>query len=134
VRQLNANIATINQYLFLFFLLFISGILQRTCEDHTELAIKLPPPSLTFNMRAIFLVISVLPTHSIINLSIMAPKNRSVDTSENPMISLLINLDHIPLEDIDYKIVEPKCEFDFFKLHYWLKDIFLDQSDKIGLL
>jgi hypothetical protein len=44
-----------------------------------------------------------------------------------------VDLDHIPLADKDYKITEPKCEFDFFELHLWLKDIFLDQSDEIGL-
>ena len=37
------------------------------------------------------------------------------------------------MADKDYKITEPKCEFDFFELHFWLKDIFLDQSDEIGL-
>jgi hypothetical protein len=63
----------------------------------------------------------------------MAPKGKSVDTSENPMIPPPIDLDHIPLADRDYKIAEPKCEFNFFELHCWLKDIFLDQSDEIGL-
>jgi hypothetical protein len=37
------------------------------------------------------------------------------------------------MEDKDYNITELKCEFDFFELHFWLKDIFMDQSDKIGL-
>jgi hypothetical protein len=63
----------------------------------------------------------------------MAPKAKSTETSENPFLPPPVDLDHIPLADKDYKITEPKCEFDFFELHFWLKDIFLDQSDEIGL-
>jgi hypothetical protein len=63
----------------------------------------------------------------------MAPKGKSVDTSENPMVPHPIDLDHIPMADRDYKVAKPKCEFNFFELHCWLKDIFLDQSDEIGL-
>jgi hypothetical protein len=48
----------------------------------------------------------------------MDPKYKYVDTSENPFISPPINLDHIPLADKDYKIIEPKCEFELFKLHF----------------
>jgi hypothetical protein len=44
-----------------------------------------------------------------------------------------VDLDHIPLADKDYNITDPKCEIDFLELHFWVKDIFLDQSDKIGL-
>jgi hypothetical protein len=63
----------------------------------------------------------------------MAPKVKPVDTSENPMIPPPVDLDHIPLADRDYKVTEPRCEFDFFELHSWMKEIFLDQSDEIGL-
>jgi hypothetical protein len=56
----------------------------------------------------------------------MAPKGQFFDASENPMVPPPIDLDHIPLEDIDHKFAETKCEFDLFKLHYWLKDNFLD--------
>ena len=56
----------------------------------------------------------------------MAPKVNFVDTSENPMVPPPIDLFHIPLANKDYKVAEPKCEFDLFKLHYWLKDNFLD--------
>jgi hypothetical protein len=55
---------------------------------------------------------------------VMAPKEKSTDMSENPILPPPVNLDHIPLEDKDYNITEPKCEFDFFELHFWLKDIF----------
>ena len=63
----------------------------------------------------------------------MAPKGKSFDTSGNPMVPPPIDLDHIPMEDKDYKVADPKCEFDLFELHCWLKDNFLDQSDEIGL-
>jgi hypothetical protein len=61
----------------------------------------------------------------------MAPKEKSADISENLILPPLVDLDHIPLEDKDYKITEPRCEIDFFKLHSWLKDNFLDHSDAI---
>jgi hypothetical protein len=63
----------------------------------------------------------------------MAPKGKPIDTSENPMIPPPIDLDHIPLEDRDYKITDPRCEFNFFEFHSWMKDIFLDRSDEIGI-
>jgi len=63
----------------------------------------------------------------------MAPKSKSAETYENPILPPPFDLDHIPLEDKDYTITEPKCEFHFFKLHFWIKDIFLDQSNEIGL-
>jgi hypothetical protein len=63
----------------------------------------------------------------------MAPKSKSAETKENRFLPPLVNLDHIPLADKDYLIVDPKCEFEFFELHFWLKDIFLDQSDEIRL-
>ena len=63
----------------------------------------------------------------------MAPKGKSVDAFENPMVPPTIDLDHVPLEDEDYKVAETKCEFDLFELHCWLKDNYLDQSDEIGL-
>jgi hypothetical protein len=63
----------------------------------------------------------------------MAPKSKSIETKENPFVPPPVDLDHIPLADKHYRIAEPKCEFDFFELHLWLKDIFLDQSDEIRL-
>jgi hypothetical protein len=64
----------------------------------------------------------------------MAPKSKSSETVENPFLPPPVDLDRIPLADKDYLIAEPKCEFDFFELHFWLKDVFLDQSDEIGTL
>jgi hypothetical protein len=48
----------------------------------------------------------------------MATKGKYVNASENPMVPHPIDLDHITMEDIDYKVAEPKCEFKLFKLHY----------------
>jgi hypothetical protein len=63
----------------------------------------------------------------------MALKSKSSETKENHFLPSPVGLDHVPLVDKDYQIAEPKCEFDFFELHFWLKDTFLDQSDKIKL-
>jgi hypothetical protein len=63
----------------------------------------------------------------------MAPKDKYGDTFKNLILPPPFNLDHIPLTNKDYKVIEPRCEFDFFELHSWIKDIFLNQSDEIGL-
>jgi hypothetical protein len=63
----------------------------------------------------------------------MEPKSKQSEIKENPFLPPPIDLDQIPLDDKDYLIAEPKCEFDLFKLIFWLKDTFLDQSDEIGL-
>jgi hypothetical protein len=63
----------------------------------------------------------------------MAPKAKSVETSKNLILCPPINLDHIPLTDKDYKITYMRYEFNFLELHSWIKDIFLDQSDEIGI-
>jgi hypothetical protein len=64
----------------------------------------------------------------------MATKSKSANMFENPILPPPVDLDHIPMVDKDYKITDPRCEFDFFELHSWIKDIFLDQRDEIGLL
>ena len=48
----------------------------------------------------------------------MAPKSKAVETEENPFLPPPVDLDRIPLADKEYLIVEPKCEFDFFELHF----------------
>jgi hypothetical protein len=63
----------------------------------------------------------------------MAPKAKSSDTSEKLILPPPVDPYHIPLEDKDYKITDPRCDFYFFELHSWIKNIFLDQSDEIGL-
>ena len=64
----------------------------------------------------------------------MAPKSKATETEENSFLPPLVDLDHIPLVDKDYLIAELKCEFNFFELHFWIKDVFLYQSDKLRLL
>jgi hypothetical protein len=56
----------------------------------------------------------------------MAPKSKSVETEENTFLPPPIDLDHAPLVDKDYRVAEPKCEFNLFELHFWIIDIFLD--------
>jgi hypothetical protein len=63
----------------------------------------------------------------------MAQKYKKSEVEENPFLPPPVNLDWIPLADKDYLISEPRCEFDFSKLHSWFIDTFLDQSDEIGL-
>jgi hypothetical protein len=62
----------------------------------------------------------------------MTPKTKHVETTKNPFLPPSIDLERVPLADKDYKVTEPKYEFNFFELHFWIKDIFLDQSDEIG--
>jgi hypothetical protein len=62
----------------------------------------------------------------------MAPKTKHVETTKNPFLPPSIDLECVPLADKDYKVTELKYEFNFFELHFWIKDIFLDQSDEIG--
>jgi hypothetical protein len=78
-------------------------------------------------------VIYSLPLIHLKNLLVMPPKAKSTETSENLILPPPVDLDHIPLADKDHNITELNYEFDFFELHFSLKDIFLDQSDKIGL-
>jgi hypothetical protein len=63
----------------------------------------------------------------------MVPKSKYSEIVENFFLPPPVDLDRTPLAYKDYLIVEPKCKFDFFKLHLWLIDTFLDQSNEIGL-
>jgi hypothetical protein len=66
-------------------------------------------------------------------VAVMAPKSKQAEGEENPFLPPLVNLDRIPLVDKDRLIADTKCDFDFTDLQSWLKEVFLDQSDKIGL-
>jgi hypothetical protein len=63
----------------------------------------------------------------------MAPKSKRIEGEENPFLPPTVGLDRIPLADKDYLIADTKCDFDFTDLQSWLKEVFLDQSDEIGL-
>jgi hypothetical protein len=52
---------------------------------------------------------------------------------ENPFLPPPIDLDKIPLVDKDRLIADTQCDFNFSDLQSWLKEVFLDQSDEIGL-
>jgi hypothetical protein len=63
----------------------------------------------------------------------MVPKSKQVEGEKNPFLSPPVNLDSIPLADKYHLITDTKCNFDFVDLQSWLKEVFLDQSDEIGL-
>jgi hypothetical protein len=64
---------------------------------------------------------------------VMAPKSKRTEGEENPFLPPPVDLDRIPLADKDYLIADTRCDFDFADLQSWLKEVFLDQSDEIGL-
>jgi hypothetical protein len=63
----------------------------------------------------------------------MVPKSKRTEGEENLFLPPLVDLDRIPLADKYYLIVDTKCDFDFTDLQSCLKEVFLDQSDEIGL-
>jgi hypothetical protein len=63
----------------------------------------------------------------------MVPKPRPAEGEENNFLPPTVDLDKIPLVDKDRLIADTKCEFDFLDLQSWLREVFLDQSDEIGL-
>jgi hypothetical protein len=64
---------------------------------------------------------------------VMAPKLKKEEDEENLFLPPPVYLDKIHLANKDHLIIDMRCEFDFVDLWSWLKDIFLDQSDEIGL-
>jgi hypothetical protein len=63
----------------------------------------------------------------------MAPKSKQEKGEENPFLPPPVDLEKIPLVDKDRLIANTKCNFDFSDLQSWLREVFLDQSDEIGL-
>jgi hypothetical protein len=63
----------------------------------------------------------------------MVSKTRQAEEEENPFLPPPVDLDKIPLVDKDRLIANTICSFDFFDLQSWLREVFLDQSDEIGL-
>ena len=63
----------------------------------------------------------------------MVSKTKPAEEEENPFVPPLVDLDKIPLVDQDRLIVDTICSFDFSDLQSWLREVFLDQSDEIGL-
>lgn len=58
----------------------------------------------------------------------MAPKGKAKKKSveERATTPTQFDLDHVPLVESVFKIAEAKCEFDFYELHLWLKQHYLD--------
>jgi hypothetical protein len=63
----------------------------------------------------------------------MAPKSKQVEGEENSFLPPPVDLDKIPLVEKYRLIANKKCVFDFLDLQSWLREVFLDQSDEIGL-
>jgi hypothetical protein len=63
----------------------------------------------------------------------MVSKTKPAKEEENPFVPPPVDLDKIPLVDKDRLIADTICSFDFSDLQSWLREIFLDQSDEIGL-
>jgi hypothetical protein len=63
----------------------------------------------------------------------MAPKPRLAEGEENPFLPPPVDMEKIPLVDKDRLTSDTICDFDFLDLHSWLREVFLDQSDEIGL-
>jgi hypothetical protein len=63
----------------------------------------------------------------------MAPKSKQAEGEDNSFLPPPVDLDRIPLADKDRLIADTKCDFNFLDLQSWFKEVFLDQSDEIGL-
>jgi hypothetical protein len=63
----------------------------------------------------------------------MVSKPREVEGEENPFLPPPVDLDKIPLVDKDRLITDTIYDFYFSDLQSWLREVFLDQSDEIGL-
>jgi hypothetical protein len=66
-------------------------------------------------------------------VAVIVPKSKQEGGEENPFLPPPVDLDQIPLADKYRLITNTKCDFYFADLQSWLKEVFLDQSDEIGL-
>jgi hypothetical protein len=96
---------------------------QRTCLSFFHcLPVVFPPPSAT--PLTLFVAGTVAE---------MASKTKLAEEEENPFVPPPVDLDKIPLVDKDRLIADTVCSFDFSDLQSWLREVFLDQSDEVGL-
>jgi hypothetical protein len=63
----------------------------------------------------------------------MVTKPKLAEGEENHFLPPPVDLDKIPLVDKDRLIADTICDIDFSDLQSWLREVFLDQSDEIGL-
>ena len=63
----------------------------------------------------------------------MPPKSKTQDKPINPLLPPSVDLNHIPLADMDYGINEAQCDYDFLELYCLLEDKHTDKTVEIGL-
>jgi hypothetical protein len=63
----------------------------------------------------------------------MVSKPRQVEGEENPFLPPPVDLEKIPLVNKYQLIADTICDFNFSDLQSWLREVFLNQSDEIGL-
>ena len=51
----------------------------------------------------------------------------------NPLQPPVVDIEHTPLADVDYKIVDPVVEFTLFDLHCWSYEKSLDQVEEVQI-
>jgi hypothetical protein len=66
-------------------------------------------------------------------LAEMVSKTKQAEEEENPFVPPPVDLDKLPLVDKDRLVADTICSFDFSDLQSWLREVFLDQSDEVGL-
>ena len=51
----------------------------------------------------------------------------------NPLQPLVVDIEHIPFADVDYKIEDPIVEFNLLDLHCWSYEKSLDQVEEVQI-
>ena len=51
----------------------------------------------------------------------------------NPLQPPIVDVEHTPLADVDYKIIDPITEFNLLELHCWSQENYLDQVDEVQI-
>ena len=49
----------------------------------------------------------------------------------NPLQPPIVDVEHTPLADVDYKITDPVTEYNLLELHCWSQEKSLDQVDEV---
>ena len=57
-------------------------------------------------------------------------KSNPVMTSKT---SIVVDIEHIPLADVDYKIADPMIEFNLLDLHCWSLEKSLDKVEEVQI-
>ena len=51
----------------------------------------------------------------------------------NPLQPPIVDIEHTPLADVDYKIADPVVEFNLLDLHCWSYENSLDQVEEVQI-